>query len=36
MNETVTRNEFDIHLKGIDDKISFYEHVTDIRISAIN
>ena len=31
----VTRNELDIHLKGVDDRISFNEHITDIRISAI-
>ena len=35
MNETVTRSELDIHLKGIDDRISFNEHVTDLKISAI-
>ncbi|MBR2208330.1 MAG: hypothetical protein IJ859_05910 [Synergistaceae bacterium] len=35
MSEMVTKNELDIHLKGIDDRISFNEHITDIRISAI-
>jgi len=35
MNETVTRNELDIHLKSINDRITFNEHVNDVRISAI-
>ena len=35
MNETVTRNELEIHLKGIDDRITFNEHVNDVKISAI-
>ena len=31
----VTRSELNIHLKGIDDRISFNEHVNDVRIAAI-
>ena len=35
MNDTITRNELEIHLKGMEDRITFNEHVTDVRISAM-